>query len=79
MKFAVPLAEGVLWIHFGHCQEFAIVHTEAGEIKRFVVMDLENKRIIIAIAIGYPDWDFPANNIVSSRESLDINTRWIGF
>jgi len=39
----------------------------------------ENKRIIIAIAIGYPDWDFPANSVSTGRESLDKNTRWIGF
>ncbi|MCJ7773607.1 MAG: nitroreductase [Desulfobacterales bacterium] len=39
----------------------------------------ENKRIIIAIAIGYPDWDFPANKLSIGRETLDNNTRWIGF
>jgi nitroreductase len=39
----------------------------------------ENKKIIIAVAIGYPDGDFPANTLVSDRESLDKNTRWIGF
>jgi ATP-binding protein involved in chromosome partitioning len=32
MKFAVPLAEGMLCSHFGHCQQFAIVHTEDGRI-----------------------------------------------
>ncbi|HOO90532.1 MAG TPA: nitroreductase [Syntrophales bacterium] len=39
----------------------------------------ETKRIIMAIAIGYPDWDFPANDISTGREPLDINTRWLGF
>jgi nitroreductase len=39
----------------------------------------DTKRIIIAMAIGYPDWDFPANNASIGRESLDKNTRWIGF
>jgi len=39
----------------------------------------ETKRIVIAIAIGYPDWDFPANALSSDRESLDSNTRWLGF
>jgi hypothetical protein len=39
----------------------------------------DNKKIIIAIAIGYPDWDFPANALVNGRESLDRNTRWLGF
>jgi nitroreductase len=39
----------------------------------------DNKKIIISIAIGYPDWDFPANALVNSRESLENNTRWVGF
>ena len=39
----------------------------------------DNKRIIIAIAVGYPDWDFPANRISTDRESLENSTRWIGF
>ncbi len=39
----------------------------------------ENKKIVIAIAVGYPDWDFPANALASRRESLDRNTRWMGF
>ena len=34
IEFAVPLAEGVLYTHFVHCQNFAILHTEEGEIKR---------------------------------------------
>ncbi|MCG6946820.1 MAG: NifB/NifX family molybdenum-iron cluster-binding protein [Deltaproteobacteria bacterium] len=33
MKFAIPLAEGVLCAHFGHCQEFAIIETEDGQIR----------------------------------------------
>lgn len=33
MKFAIPLAEGVLCTHFGHCKQFAIVRTEEGQIK----------------------------------------------
>ena len=33
MKFAIPLAEGKLTAHFGHCQEFAIVEVEDSEIK----------------------------------------------
>ena len=28
MRFAVPLANGVLCAHFGHCQEFVIVDTQ---------------------------------------------------
>ena len=33
MKFAIPLAEGKLAAHFGHCQEFAFVEVEDNEIK----------------------------------------------
>jgi len=38
-----------------------------------------SKRIIIAIAIGYPDWDFPANELESNRQPLDSTTKWLGF
>ena len=49
------------------------------EVLREIAQIPDNKRIIISIAIGYPDGDFPANAVVSSRESLDKNTRWVGF
>jgi len=39
----------------------------------------DSKRIIISIAIGYPDWDFPANKLETPRESLDDITTWCGF
>ena len=32
MRYAVPLAEGKLSMHFAHCQEFAFVDTEDGEV-----------------------------------------------
>lgn len=38
-----------------------------------------DKEIVISIAIGYPDPDFPANKLVSRREPLENITRWIGF
>lgn len=37
------------------------------------------KKIIIAIAIGYPNWEFPANRLTSPRESIDGVTTWCGF
>jgi nitroreductase len=49
------------------------------EVLREIARIPENKKIIIAIALGYPDWDFPANAIETSRESIEHNTRWIGF
>jgi len=39
----------------------------------------ENKEIIIGIALGYPDPDFPVNKLISRRESLDNLTTWLGF
>ena len=33
MKFAIPLAEGKLTAHFGHCREFAFVDVEDDKIK----------------------------------------------
>ncbi len=38
----------------------------------------ESKRIMIGIAIGYPDWEFPANKLESTRESLESVVRWCG-
>jgi ATP-binding protein involved in chromosome partitioning len=32
MRFAVPLANGVLCGHFGHCQQFVIVDAQDGRI-----------------------------------------------
>ncbi|MBW2590661.1 MAG: ATPase, partial [Deltaproteobacteria bacterium] len=39
MKFAIPLAEGKLTAHFGHCQEFALVEVQENEVK--------NKEILV--------------------------------
>lgn len=39
----------------------------------------QSKRFVTGIAIGYPDWDFPANNVVSPREDVDDVTAWYGF
>lgn len=39
----------------------------------------ESKQIVIAIALGYPNWDFPANRLESGRESVDSVARWCGY
>ncbi len=36
----------------------------------------ESSRIMICIAIGYPDWDFPANKLKSPREPLEKVVKW---
>ena len=38
MKFAVPMAEGKLTAHFGHCQELALIEVEEDEIKNKEVL-----------------------------------------
>ena len=37
------------------------------------------KKIYICIAIGYPDWDHPANKLVSKREPTAEAVKWVGF
>ncbi|MBW2647296.1 MAG: nitroreductase [Deltaproteobacteria bacterium] len=39
----------------------------------------ESKRLLVGIALGYPDEDNPANKIQSERESLDNLVSWKGF
>ncbi len=39
----------------------------------------DNKRLMIAIAIGYPDWDFPANQVKSEREAIENVVTWHGI
>jgi nitroreductase len=39
----------------------------------------ESKQVIISIAIGYPNWDFPANRLETTRENVDTLTTWYGF
>lgn len=36
----------------------------------------ESKRIVVTIAIGYPDWEFPANRVQSKREPYENITTW---
>jgi nitroreductase len=37
----------------------------------------EDKRLAIAIAIGYPDWSHPANTVVSERKDASLDCAWI--
>ena len=38
-----------------------------------------SQRIIVAIAMGYPNWDFAANQVASTREAVENITTWCGF
>lgn len=46
-------------------------------VKRFTDIP-QSKRLVICIAIGYPDWDFPANKLESKREPVDNIATWCG-
>ncbi|MFO7558455.1 MAG: nitroreductase [Desulfobacterales bacterium] len=39
----------------------------------------DSKRLMAAIAMGYPDWEFPANQVESDREPIDNIITWCGF
>ncbi len=39
----------------------------------------KSNAILISIAIGYPDWDFPANKLETNREPLENLVTWCGF
>lgn len=49
------------------------------DIIRKVIDIPESKLIALGIAIGYPDWDDPANQIYREREPLDKLATWYGF
>jgi nitroreductase len=38
-----------------------------------------SKKMYISIAIGYPDWDHPANALETVREPVDRVVTWVGF
>ncbi len=37
----------------------------------------ENKRVVISVALGFPDWTSPITSFKSSRESLEKMVKWI--
>jgi nitroreductase len=47
-------------------------------LRRFLGI-AQSKHIVIGIAIGYPDWDFPANKLESEREPIEKFATWCGF
>jgi nitroreductase len=61
----------------GTCPQLSSI-TYPETIKKFTGIP-ESKRILIAISIGYPDWDFPGNKLQSHREELSNVTSWHGF
>lgn len=52
--------------------------TYADVIREFADIPM-SKQLIISIAIGYPDWDFPANQVKSTREAIGNTVTWHDF
>jgi len=49
------------------------------DVARSIAGIPQSKRLVMCIAIGYPDWDFPANKLESKREPIESITAWRGF
>ena len=47
-------------------------------VRRFTGIP-DSKRMVMSIAIGYPDWDFPANALETRRESVENFVTWCGW
>lgn len=48
------------------------------EVIRGITGIADSKKLAIGVAIGYPDWDFPANRLQSKREPSANITTWLG-
>jgi nitroreductase len=48
------------------------------DVVRQMVGIPQSKKLAMAIAIGYPDWDFPANKLQTTREPLENLVTWQG-
>jgi len=49
------------------------------DVLRKVLEIPDSKLIVLGIAIGYPNWDEPVNQLHSQRQPLDDIARWYGF
>ncbi len=60
----------------GTCIEHDAVYFPA--VIRQIAGIPESQKIAMGISIGYPDWDFPANKLESTREQLSDVAAWRG-
>lgn len=75
--FMQTICLAALNYNLGTCIEaYGIMFPEV--VRKFTPLP-ESNEIVISIAIGYPDWDFPANKLESEREPLENLVTWCGF
>jgi nitroreductase len=60
----------------GTCIQAALVYYP--KVVKQIAGIPESKKLATGIAIGYPDWDFPANKLQSTREPLANIVAWRG-
>jgi len=74
---AQTIALAALHYGLGTCiQGQGIMYSDV--IRKFTGIP-DSKLIVIALTIGYPDWDFPANEVQSEREPIENTTTWCGI
>jgi nitroreductase len=66
-------------VNFGLGTCIQHVLTYYPEVVRQIAGIPESKRLAIGISIGYPDWEFPANKLDSTREPLANIVSWRGM
>lgn len=73
---AQTIALAALSYGLGTCiQDWGVFYPEV--VRRLTGIP-ESERIVICLSIGYPDWDFPANKLESTREPVENCTTWCG-
>lgn len=48
------------------------------EVLREVLPNAQDKRFVVAVALGYPDWDAPINQFARRRAELGESVTWVG-
>ncbi|MGQ9617359.1 MAG: nitroreductase [Candidatus Aminicenantia bacterium] len=75
--FAMAIMLSALEFGLHTCPQGSL--TEYSPVVKKILEIPENKRLMLGISIGYPDWDAKINQYISSRISLEKITKWIGF
>lgn len=75
--FSQSVMLAALTFDLGTCSMAAVVRHP--RVLRRILGIPDNKKIVLGMAIGYPDWQQPANKLVSPRETIESFTKWHGL